>query len=83
MSNLNFSSKQYNGDETIRVGDGNGLPISAYYASSLPLSSSSFLPRNLLHVPSITKNLVYVLQFCIDNCCFFEFHSSHFSVKDS
>lgn len=37
--------------------------------------------NNLLHVPSITKNLISVSQFAKDNSVFFEFHSDHFVVK--
>lgn len=64
------------------MGDGTSLPIQTFDNSSLSLNSSSFLFHNLLHIPSITKNLVSVLQFCIDNSCYFEFHSIHFFVKD-
>lgn len=37
--------------------------------------------NNLLHVPSITKNLISVSQFAKDNSVLFEFHSDHFVVK--
>lgn len=83
LSNLNLSFEQYTGSETIQVGDGMGLPMHNHSESSLSTSSSPFLLRNLLHVPSITKNLVSVLYFCIDNNCFFEFPSSHVFINDS
>lgn len=34
-----------------------------------------------LHVPSITKNLIIVSKFALDNCVFFEFHLNHCLVK--
>ncbi|KAF5465978.1 hypothetical protein F2P56_015940 [Juglans regia] len=74
---------QYSGSYSIRVGDGSGISIHNFGDSCFSSSSSSFFVQNLLHVPDITKNLVFVLHFCIDNSCYFEFHSSHFNVKDN
>ena len=52
----------------------------SYFSS--PYSSKSFILRNLLHVPNITKNLINVSQFAKDNDVYFEFHSSLCFVKD-
>lgn len=41
----------------------------------------NFHLQNLLHVPTFTKYLISVLQFCVDNSCFFEFHATWFVVK--
>ncbi|KAF5481417.1 hypothetical protein F2P56_002068, partial [Juglans regia] len=83
LQNLNLSSESYSDGDQIRVGDGIALPIQNIGDSNLFSASSSFKLRNLLHVPLITKNLVSVCKFCTDNRCFFEFHASHFSVKDT
>ena len=40
-----------------------------------------FRLNNLLHVPSITKNLLSVNKFAKDNSVFFEFHPHHYLVK--
>ncbi|XP_035544580.1 uncharacterized protein LOC118347977 [Juglans regia] len=82
LSHLNISSEPYTGHDQIRVGNGNGLPIENIGDSSFLSNSSSFHLHQLLHVPTITKNLVSVSQFCTDNSFFFEFHSNHFNVKD-
>lgn len=82
LHNLNLSSEQYNGSKQIRVGDGSTQPIQHFGDSSFSSHTSSFFLHDLLHIPSITKNLVSVCKFCVDNNCFFEFHDSHFSVKD-
>jgi len=37
---------------------------------------------NILHMPQIKKRLLFVQQLCLENCVFFEFHSSVFKVKD-
>lgn len=60
LANLNIHSSPYDGNEQIRVGDGNALPISNIGDSVFSSSSRSFILKNLLHVPNITKNLVLV-----------------------
>jgi histone deacetylase 1/2 len=70
--------------DQIFMGNGQSLSI-------LSNGSSVFTPpnhtqtqltlNNLLHVPSITKNLISVSQFARDNDVFFEFHPDHCVVK--
>jgi histone deacetylase 1/2 len=70
--------------DQIFMGNGQSLSI-------LSNGSSVFTPpnhtqtqltlNNLLHVPSITKNLISVSQFAKDNVVFFEFHPNHCVVK--
>jgi histone deacetylase 1/2 len=51
--------------------------------SKLPTPSSQFLDlKGVLHVPSITRSLLYVRRFTLDNKVFFEFHPNFFFVKD-
>lgn len=66
VENLYLSFEPYSGNDQIRVSDGSGLSIQNTGDSSLssPSSSSSFFLRHLLHVPSITKYLVFVSKFC-------------------
>lgn len=82
LQNLNLSTEPYSGPKKIHVGDCTPLPITHIGDSQLSSSSSKFLLRKLLHVYHITKNLVFVQQFCHDNSIFFEFHASNFFVKD-
>jgi histone deacetylase 1/2 len=42
----------------------------------------SFTLSNVLHVPAITKPLLSVQKFCLDNNVYFEFHPRVFYVKD-
>jgi len=62
----------------IIIGNGQGLNINS---SGLSTFSSPINPQfslvlsNLLFVPTITKNLIRVSQFCKDNNVYFEFHS--------
>ncbi|GFY88678.1 hypothetical protein Acr_06g0006180 [Actinidia rufa] len=50
--------------------------------SILQTPSSSFHLFNALHVSSLTKSLLSISQFTKDNGVYFEFHLSHFFVKD-
>ena len=65
------------------MGNGQGMKIK-HWGHSVLISNTSnayFHLHNLLHVPSIKKILVSVLQFAKDNKVIFEFHSNHCLVK--
>lgn len=72
----------YGGPDRCMVGDGSGLNIS--HISSFVLSShtADSSLKNVMHVPEISRNLLSVAQFIKDNNCSFEFHPSHFVIKD-
>lgn len=72
------------GQNHLFVGNGQGLHISSIGTNSFtsPLNSNVQLSLNhLLHVPSITKNLLSVSKFCHDNNVYFQFHSTKCFVK--
>ena len=64
------------------------LAIDKECQSLIRVTTSFFLPNhnlhlyNILHVPKLTKNLLSVQRFTIDNSCFFEFWPNHFTIKD-
>ncbi|KAF7809961.1 Retrovirus-related Pol polyprotein from transposon TNT 1-94 [Senna tora] len=82
-SNL-MNSMEYSGAEQLHMGNGKGLMISnvgqSFVKSSIQPSLNLAL-NNLLHVPSITKNLISVSKFAKDNSVFFEFHADACFVK--
>lgn len=82
FSNLNLDSTTYQGSDQVSIGDGSTLPIQHIGTAHLNSSSGKFLISQLLHVPSITRNLLSVRSFCLDNSVFFEFHSIFFFVND-
>ncbi|KAL6333900.1 hypothetical protein AAG906_039311 [Vitis piasezkii] len=49
---------------------------------SLPSSTTTFTLNDVLYVPSMKKNLIYISQFCISNNVSVEFLPSCFNVKD-
>ena len=72
------------GSDQVHIGNGQGLPINSIGSLNFtsPFSPHTTLKlHNLLHVPSITKNLVSVSQFTRDNNVFFEFHPNTCYVK--
>ncbi|KAL5577266.1 hypothetical protein UlMin_018965 [Ulmus minor] len=74
----------YNGTQKIHMGNGKGLSIKHIGKTTIPSSfySHCLSLNNILHVPSITKNLLSVSKFCLDNKVFFEFHPFFCFVKD-
>jgi hypothetical protein len=82
LSNLTIRADEYHGPDQIRVGNGQGLPISHAGLSSLSTPTRVFKLSQLLHVPQIQKNLISVNKFTCDNQVFIEFHPTFFCVKD-
>ena len=76
--------EHYDNSDQIFVGNGQGLKMVGVGTSNF---NSPLLPnfqltlKNLLHVPSITKNLLNVSQFARDNHVYFEFHPNFCVVK--
>jgi hypothetical protein len=82
LQNLNLSAEDYTSQDQVRVGNGQGLYIHHIGSSILCSSNQDFFLKNILHVPSISQNLLSVYQFAKDNSVFFEFHPSFFCIKD-
>lgn len=83
FSNLSTRS-EYGGENQIYAANGSSFLI-LHYGSSFPsctMPSKSLILNNLLHIPSITKNLISVSQFAKDNDVFSEFHPKFCYVKD-
>jgi len=74
----------FHGPDQIFIGNGEGLSIFGAGSSSFVSPNDShitFKLHKLLHVPSISKNLLSVSQFAKDNSVFFEFHPHLCLVK--
>jgi hypothetical protein len=39
--------------------------------------------NEVLYVPAIRKNLIFIRRFCCDNDCYFKMDANGFSVKDN
>ncbi|KAL4387291.1 hypothetical protein GQ457_09G024670 [Hibiscus cannabinus] len=72
----------YNGLCKLVVGNGHSLDIYKTDHAVIPTKYRALVINDLLHVPSITKNLISVSKFARDNDVYFEFHAKHCLVKD-
>uniref|UniRef100_A0A803PHM7 Retrovirus-related Pol polyprotein from transposon TNT 1-94-like beta-barrel domain-containing protein n=1 Tax=Cannabis sativa TaxID=3483 RepID=A0A803PHM7_CANSA len=82
-ANLNQKNK-YNGKDSLIVGDGNKLSIKHIGSGFMPTDDgSSLVLKEMLHVPSITKNLVSISKLTVDNNVTVEFSSDDCCVKDN
>ncbi|GJZ29747.1 ribonuclease H-like domain-containing protein, partial [Tanacetum coccineum] len=75
----NFNTCMY---PSISVGDGHSIPVTNTGHSILQSPTKSLHLNNVLIIPHIVKNLIYVRQFVRDNNCTIEFDAFGFSVKD-
>lgn len=72
----------YSGNERVMVGNGQSLPISRIGSVSTLIPKSSLLLSNVLVVPCIKKNLIFINQLTKDNNCCVTFSSSGFTIQD-
>ncbi|PHT47016.1 hypothetical protein T459_35622 [Capsicum annuum] len=76
------SHTPYFGSSQVMVGDGTLLPIKSIGSSTPSTTSKPFLLKNVLYVPSLTKNLLSIQRLCADNNCFIHFTDSGSFFKD-
>ena len=72
----------YAGQDPLYIGNDQGMKILSTRNSVLSSQHKNFALNNILHVPTTTKNLLYVHQFTLDNNVFIEFHPFFCLVKD-
>uniref|UniRef100_A0A2N9HPA2 Retrovirus-related Pol polyprotein from transposon TNT 1-94-like beta-barrel domain-containing protein n=1 Tax=Fagus sylvatica TaxID=28930 RepID=A0A2N9HPA2_FAGSY len=82
FTNLTFNAEEPTGYDQVYVGNGQGLLVHHTSSTHLLYPSSKFLLPNILHVPTIQKNLLSISQFTKDNNVSIDFHPSCFFVKD-
>jgi len=81
---MSVHSRYYGGDK-VNIGNGKQLPITHVSTSSLqtfPHSNSVLCVPNILHVPSMKKNLLSVSQLTREHNVIVEFHSNVCFIKD-
>jgi len=66
------TSEPYLGNNNLHVGDGKGLLISHIDHTKIYTPHNYFTFSNVLHVPTITKCLLFVQKFYLDNNVYFE-----------
>ena len=73
----------YTGEDQLYISNGQGMKILSTGNSTLPSQHKPLKLTNILHVPAITKNLLFVHQFALNNNVFIEFHAFFCLVKDN
>ena len=81
QDNLSFKF-DYHGHDKVTIGNGQGLCIQNIGYSSLLSFLKTLHLWNILHCPKITKNLLSIFEFTVDNNAYVEFHQNHCFVKD-
>ena len=66
LSNLSLHTP-YTSSDDIMIGDGSSLPITHTGSTSFTTHNTSFKLDNVLCVPSMRKNLIFISQFCTSN----------------
>lgn len=79
---LLHSVTEYGGPDEIHFGDGTSLSISHTGQTSLPTCNHGLSLSNVLCVPQLQRNLVYVSKLCKSNNVSVEFFYTYFVVKD-
>lgn len=80
LVNLSLHS-EYDGTDAIAVGNDNKLNITHTSMTNLHTPSHSFLLKDVLCVPNMTRNLLSVSKFCQSNNASIEFLPNCFFVK--
>jgi hypothetical protein len=75
--------EKYNGQEQIHAANDGGMHIAHVGHSTLYTPSRNLALKNILHVPSSQRNLIFIHHFTRDNHVFIEYHPYVFLVKDS
>lgn len=83
-NNLNNLSlyQPYEGEDHVTIADGNQLPMHHTGTGLLPTPSTTLKLHNILHVPSISSNLISVQKLAANNNCTITFDDHSFVIQD-
>jgi histone deacetylase 1/2 len=59
------TKEQYHGKDNVQTANGTGMRITHIGQSIIPTSSQSLHLKNILYVPSVTRNLPLCQEICI------------------
>ncbi|PKU81867.1 Retrovirus-related Pol polyprotein from transposon TNT 1-94 [Dendrobium catenatum] len=72
----------YNGNDTVTIGDGRSIPIAHTGSGILPTPASKLVLSRLLHIPSLSYNLISISNLVKDNPISITFDNTGFVFKD-
>jgi hypothetical protein len=70
LNNLTMK-EQYHGKDNVQTANGTGMRITHIGQSLIPTPTQSLHLKDVLHVPSVTRNLLAINHFAYDNNIFF------------
>ena len=76
LSQLSLHQQPVVGNETVIVGNGQELPVTHVGHGELKTSTYNFRLNNILRVPDLASNLLFVHKLCLQNnaFCYFDAH---------
>ncbi|KAF7824227.1 Retrovirus-related Pol polyprotein from transposon TNT 1-94 [Senna tora] len=78
----NLQNKQpYEGTGQVHIANGSGLNVAHIGNSELLTDSTTLQLNTILHVPTVSKNLLSISRFAHDNNVYFEFHANKCLIK--
>lgn len=81
LNNLSIHAP-YNETEELVIGDGWCLQISHIGSVIIQTPHTPFILKNVLYVPSLSRNIITTSRICIDKNFLIEFNSFVFVIKD-
>ena len=82
LSQLSLKSQATNGHEIVTVGNGQELSVTYVGDGKLQTPSHCFRLDNILRVPNLASNLLFVHKFCLQNNVFCYFDANQFLIVD-
>ncbi|PKU68032.1 Retrovirus-related Pol polyprotein from transposon TNT 1-94 [Dendrobium catenatum] len=76
------SYNTYKGHDTVTIGDGRSVPIAHMGTGLLPTTASKLLLSQILHIPSLSYNLLSISNLVKDNPISIKFEENGFVFKD-
>ena len=71
---------RYTGGDQVHTANGAGMKIAHTGRVICYTPERNLLLNNVLHVPSTTKNLIFVHKLAADNDAYLEFHPNSFFI---
>ena len=82
LSQLSLHQQPVQGNETVTVGNRQELPITCVGNGEFQTSTHNFRLNNILRVPDLASNLLFVHKLCLQNNAFCYFDVEKFSIQD-
>jgi hypothetical protein len=75
------TSEKYGGGDQVHTASNSGMPIRHIGQSTISSRGRNLILKDILHVPTVSKNLISVHKFTHDNNAFFEIHPWYFFLR--